>query len=860
MFRFLLSISLLLTTSLVSMAGEPQSRLTDPEHWEFLGPLKIEVGQLRDALATDIEVLLASRAPLNPEKLAAVLAERLAAGYRNSGFPEVEVTHEIISERQRIALMVKEGPHYRNGDVRVDGAKTLPAEELIEGLTEGTGPKDAFRRWTLPREQGGVPEWVKANGEKVAQEAAVWKKGNATTFGAHLEQNVATTAKLILQRCGYIDPVVATHLEPQSDGLTTLVVEIQDEGPREVVGDIEIHGNQINSVGEILKYLDIKAGQSLDTDSSARWQWKLQESARFYESKVEITPPPFGTGPSRLDVHLIEIPDLPKLSEPETPIQQASIRAARWMTAPKTEDWQLTAVLKLTADTSRFLPYAWDGADTVRLQWTLSAVESAMILEVDVHDANLQSVWAMNVHLGGGQLQLLNLTRRAKITFHAIDAKMVVTANWSVRKPDEQGRSSIVNFGCGINHRADNQPGPPELKTVIAPAAILVETRRPEFKTTLDAGLLRLVAENSLIEFDAETGRLRQFDCAIADVASRLRLRAETGLYRQRLQEQSKAYAACTEVANERGWFTTTCNFLLDEVTELGIPSAEQQKSLGVCRRLLDAGVFRVLDEHLARQDAEVTIRAGGFEIPPPNPVGPPHPLAWLKPFLHVALSGYTKVFPRETGAWVAGREAALALVGGRQGAVQPTRLIEVLDEADAGPISFLLAAEMFHFVSPYHRYVLSNAAMDRLDSTALRSDLRVLTDERSIAGKVVLAAATALRDAPPDDLAVIAGWMTKRQFDDVLRPAFRELSRRKDEPLSQVLPDVLEQIYPALIRPVLVAELQRLEMPIRAANAQGNVKPVDLPVAPFEERRPVPTGQQPPEDISKRQFLPNRD
>lgn len=860
MSRTLLIVSLVLTASSLATADDTRSPWTDPEQWEFLGPLKIEVGQLRGALATDIEVLLASRTPLDPEKLAAVLAERLAAGYRQSGFPDAEVTHEIIPDRQRIALTVKEGPHYRNGEVRVDGAKTLPVDELVDGLTNGTGPKDAFRRWTLPREQGGVTEWVKANGEKVDKEAAVWKKGTATAFGSHLESTVATTAKLILQRCGYIEPVVAARLEPQPDGRTTLVIEIQDEGPREILGEIAVHGNQINTAEEILSYLDIKAGQSLDTDSAARWQWKLQESARFYEAKVEIIPPLFGTGPSRLEIHLVEIPDLPTLSEPETPIQKASIQAAKWMTAPKKEDWQLSVVLKLTADEGRFLPHGWQGADTVRFQWTLSAVESGMILELDIRDVNSQSVWAMNAHFGGGQLQLLNLTRRAKMSFPAIDSKMVVTASWNVRKPDEEGRSSQINFGCGINNRGQKQSGPPEVKTVIAPAAILVETRRKEFKTTLEQGLLRLVAENSLIEFDAETGRLRQFDCAIADVASRLRLRAEAGLYQQRLQEQSAAYAACVEAANERGWLTATGNFLLDEVTELGMPSASQQESLGVCRRLLDAGVFRVVDEYLAHKEAEVAIPEMSFEIPPPDPTGPPHPLAWLKPFLHVALTGYTKVFPRETAAWVAGREAALSLVGGRKNAVQPTRLIEVLDEADAGPISFLLAAEMFHFVSPYHRYVLSSAAMDRLDSPALRSDLRVLTDERSIAGKLVLGAATALRDAPPDDLAVITGWLTKSQFDDVIQPAFRELSRRKDEPLSQVLPDVLEQIYPALIRPLLVGELQRLEAPVRAANAQGDLKPVALPVAPFEERVSKPKGFEPPEDISQRQFLPNRD
>lgn len=861
--RALLGLALLLLTAAANVfAADSRPQWANPDRWEFLGTLTFDVPKLRDALAADINVLLASREPIDSERLAEVLGERLAAGYRHSGFPEVTVRQEVISERQRIALHVVEGPSFRNGEIRVDGAKTVPVAELITGLTEGTGPQDAFLRWAQPPEQGGVREWYKPNGEKVEKEAAVWKRNKPTAFASGREAAIVAKAKLILQRCGYLDSLVSTTLEPQADGLTTLVVTIDDEGPRSILGDIAIHGNKINTDEQILSYLGVQPGQALDIESGPRWQWQLQESARFYESKVEVTPPPFGTGPARLDVHVVEIPGVPSLAESLTPLQQAAVRAAAWMTAVKKEDWQLSATAKIPAEFQHYLVPAWRGADALSVRLTLSTADGAAILEVDFHDRDGNSLWTAHAHFNRDQLQLVNLTRQAKLSFNIAETKLILTANWTVRKPDQEGRASAMFFGFGFNNNGKNGPRVPEIRTTVSPAAVLVEALKPEYQAGLEDGVLKLVRPGSTMEFDADSGRLREF--SLNDDGKLLfSLKAETGFYRRRLGEVSTAYAACAETMQDHARLSQACRFILDEVEALELASvADHPEAVAIAHRLLDAGVLRGIDQELRPEkfvDEDDAALRWSFEIPPEIPTGPPHPLAWLKPMLHVGFRGYSLIFPRETGAWVAGREAALSLLAGKKGAVPPARVVEVLDHADAGPISYLLAAELFQFVSPYHRYVLSSAAVERLDSPAVRSDLQVLANDRSLAGTVVLALVTALRDAPPEDLAVIASWVTKSQFDDVLQPAFRELARRKDEPLAQVLPEVLEQVYPALIRPLLVAELQRMEAPVRAAAAKPDIKPLALPETPFDGT-PKKKASEPPPDITKQQFLPKRD
>lgn len=863
MSRALFGLLLVFATRAAFSADEPRPQWANPDRWEFLGSLTFDVPRLRDALATDIDVLLASRAPLDPERLAEILADRLAAGYRHSGFPKAKVTSEVIVERQRIAMTVNEGPSYRNGELRIVGAKTIPVAELKTGLTEGTGPQDAFLHWTQPPAQGGVREWVKANGEKTEKESAIWKRDRFTSFGSGLERSIVTKAKLILQRCGYMEPALSATLEPQGDGFTTLIVTIDDEGPRAVLGDIEVHGNKLNTSEQILAFLSIQPGQELNIESAPVWQWMLQESARFYEAKVEITPHPFGTGPSRLDIHVVEIPELPSLNEPLTPLQEAAVRAARWMTAPKKEDWQLTAKAVIPPEFRPYLLPAWQDATSVHLQLTLSATDGAAIFELDFRDAKQSALWAAHAHFNRNQLQILNLTRKAKLTFNVADTKLILNANWMVRKPDAEGRASAMFFGFGFNSNGRKGSRVPEINTIVSPAAVLVEALKPEIQSTLEEGLLRLTRPGTCMEFDADTGRLHHFLATDGDHLS-LSLSGQSGLYRSRMQELSSTHAVCAEVMQDNARLTQTCRFLLDELAELEVPFvARHPESIALAQRLLDAGVLRGIDFEL-RPDIETnedsTKSRPSFEIPPELPTGPTHPLAWLKPLLHVAFQGYSRVFPRETGSWVAGREAALALLAEKRGAMPPGRVVEVLDHAGAGPISFLLAAELFQFVSPYHRYVLSSATYDRLDSPAVRSDLRVLANDRSLAGKVVLAVVTALRDASAEDLSVVASWVTRAQHDDVLQPALRELVRRKDEPLSRVLPDVLEQVYPVLIRPALVAELQRLEAPVQAANAKPDVKPLALPNAPFQNKAPNLKVPQPPSDLSKQQFLPKRD
>ncbi len=858
MLRVLLCLSIAFTTCVSTSAQESRPQWANPERWEFLGSLTFDVPRLRDALAVDIDVLLASRLSRDPDELAGVLAGRLAEGYRHGGFPDVSITSEIVPERERLVFTVKEGPRYQNGPVRIEGATTIPVQELSDGLTKGTGPEEAFLRWSQPPEQGGAKEWYKLNGEKVNPDKPVWKPGKPTPFHAQAERGIVDVVKRILSRCGYTKPAFTMRLEPHNGGETTLVVSIADEGPRSVLGEIAVHGNTVNTAEQILTYLKVEAGQTLDIDSASRWQWRLQESARFYEAKVEITPPPLGAGPSRLDIHVVEMPKLPSLVEPLTPLQETAVRAARWMTAPKKEDWQLTLKASIPAEYRPYLFPAWRDAESILIRFTVSAADGAALLEAEFIDADQSPLWAAHAHFNRDQLQLLNLTRKAKLSFPVSDTKLILNANWLVRKPDAEGRASAMFFGFGFNNNGHHGSRAPEINTVVSPAAVLVEALKPEIQSTLEDGLLRLTRPGTCMEFDAETGRLQQLVVTDGDHLD-VSISAESGLYRKRIQEQSAAYAGCREALNDAAWMTSTCNFLLDEATALGMPTAETQKHLAVLRRLLDAGVFRVIDEHLRHQDDPMARDVSDFEIPPPIPHGPPHPLAWLKPFLHVALNGYTAVFPRDTGAWIAGREAALALLGGKQGAISPNRVVDALDEADAGPISFLLAAEMFHYVSPYHRYVLSNEAAERLDGPAVRSDLRVLTDERSLAGKVVVALAEAVREASPEDLALLTSWVTKSRFDDVLQPAFREMSRRKDEPLSQVLPEVLEQLYPVLISPALVAELQRLEAPVRAAAANPDIKPLALPETPFDAP-PKKKGAEPPSDLTKQQFLPKRD
>lgn len=95
---------------------------------------------LRRALATDMEVVLASHPAANLADFLRVISDQLVSGYHNCGFPETKVEAEFDAKPEggRIVVRIHEGPRYRMGKIQIESAgdTALNSDKLIEKLLE----------------------------------------------------------------------------------------------------------------------------------------------------------------------------------------------------------------------------------------------------------------------------------------------------------------------------------------------------------------------------------------------------------------------------------------------------------------------------------------------------------------------------------------------------------------------------------------------------------------------------------------------------------------------------------------------------------------------------------------------------
>lgn len=126
----------------------------------------------------------------------------------------------------------------------------------------------------------------------------------------------------------------------------------------------------------------------------------------------------------------------------------------------------------------------------------------------------------------------------------------------------------------------------------------------------------------------------------------------------------------------------------------------------------------------------------------------------------------------------------------------------------------YLLAAELYGFVSPGHAVRLADQGLKHLTPLGFRRDITALLHEKGMLAPFV----EPLMALEESDIRDLADLMTLSPEDRVtLMAASKELARRRNEPPRQVLADVAVSLWP-VIAPRVTSQLQRLANPPIAA------------------------------------------
>ena len=281
------------------------------------------------ALLWDFDVLVAAHPAAPLCDYLGVLRRKATVGYRNAGFPNVDVSVLPEFASRRVVVRVVEGPRYLAGNVRVRGQRTLPLPKLVARLTRPYPPKEAVtQRSAAAGAAASAACWLDRDGKRLELADPVWEIGKPAHFPTQpldgeryeapfgktpLHRNVADA----LADLGHCFARFNIDVEPDAKTKTAcLTIDILDEGPRAVLGKVEVTGNKVNSRDDIVKYLGLRPGEPWNRTKSLDVGYRLWRSARFAKAEVNPVAPAAGQKGVTLRIAVVESERAPPLRKP----------------------------------------------------------------------------------------------------------------------------------------------------------------------------------------------------------------------------------------------------------------------------------------------------------------------------------------------------------------------------------------------------------------------------------------------------------------------------------------------------------------------------------------------------------------
>jgi len=236
---------------------------------EFEGNEALSDRELRESIPPESSLELYALLFENPSRL----AETVERFYASRGYLDAGVSAPVEEGGQdggpfRVAIPVEEGEPFEVVTIDLEGAESLPASRLSGDLRMSLGEPFLYSDYERDR----------------------------------------ATISSIYRREGFIDVRVRGDLE-RADGGLNVVFRIE-EGPRSLVGDIRIAGNQATRASLIRRQLTFEKGDPLRLSDLTDTQRRLYQLGIFRSADVRVEPAEPGRDERNVVVEVTEVPDL----------------------------------------------------------------------------------------------------------------------------------------------------------------------------------------------------------------------------------------------------------------------------------------------------------------------------------------------------------------------------------------------------------------------------------------------------------------------------------------------------------------------------------------------------------------------
>ncbi len=801
---FILLILFASAVSSARAAAPVVGELGRTERIEFVGQRQFALEILQRALDDDLDFLLAAdpSAPLN--EYLETINKRLLAGYQRAGFADAKIEAGADLERRRVVVSISEVRRYLAGPIRLVGHASIPPAAVARWLTS-SHPAPAAEQRT---------GWELADGVRISDafgEEPIWEPGKPAHFNAWAQNHLAKQVRLAFAEHGYFFPQLAVKIAPiAGNGTAELVIEVVDEGPSGVVGEIEILSTAKNPRDAILKLVELSPGMPLTHARLAQIKKRLYDSARFVRFDVRPLPPDDPNGALKLRFELVESEFSPLLSQPFSVEEKTLLKFRQWL-LDEVIAGEEDLVFSLRNPTGRLrllqgVVSAQGGAlrfDVLDPQLSLGGRVLHSVQEWTGLSANSKtsddSRCLLAMEAGPDLVGVYSPLRQRKYALPP--HRKQVTAKLKLEPSLDSNRSVDANLGAAARDQADSEsPQPFALNVELAPAAFVALAHNKHLSYTVEERVLRIKSGALLVEIDTASGRLLKATISAGLNAELGSLAARPGALDSEIAEirnLGKGGANDFDAArpiNSLAAFTS-CELLFFQRGLAGIAAPSDTRGLAVWQELLTRYFLPPLDEWLPESDDE----QDEFFLPnePALAGGSPQNQTVLE------TAGFSlwlcrELFPADSWPCALSRAA----VHHYHGDVKRRRreLSRIAASEQAGPVGLLIASYLARDPELALSQRLAARGLERLSAADFRRDYQLLLSSRAPWIKSALAGLGRLRELPPEE-AEAAVNVLSGQLRYFVRDVIQAGRKNPEASIDVVLADVLDKYWDARLQ-----------------------------------------------------------
>ncbi len=760
--------------------------LADPANLIFKGDCPFPDSDLRFVMVTDLQTQLAADPTATLQNYFDTLDRRLRAGFRHAGYFRPGVNIEPDPNSKKILVSLDLGTRYRCGDIKIEGAKTVPVDRLIKRLTQM--PAQPFFNSKIDHNFVSVDM---NQGPRQSIQPA-WTSGDPAPFEDFSAATLSESVSIVMAGLGYFIPDLEVAVTPAGKN-ATLNVRIVDEGPKATIDHIDVRGLKRNQPKDVIDYLKAKPVDAMDLDRLLEMQQRLWDCGRFKKHLISIMRRSENPSNVLLLLDLQEVDHLPLINEPLTPIEQVVLRCRQWLLT--IGDRKEDLALEFREDQS-IVTIAFGGQRGIACRARF-VDDSLKILGEDNDIALIMTDNFAGVYLPAANLKFTGSTAAAFITaFVSFGPKI-----------EKDGKADF-SFALGgfVTTTDQNSPSPvvslPFMTMRLGPAAFLDQVHNDDFSYDLRDGILTVIGPELKARIDAPTGRPLSLE-STRPGQYQARLFTEVGAV-DREKQEFEAAVTTPNIHNSTEVYGSFLSFVAQAVCHASLlpdTTPDQRSRLStVVSRILTRDALKPLDD-ISPSANDV------FSMP--EPMASNSSLGdWFYASGQMMLPLADELFARQSWAWTLLRQTGFALTGHSENLEAELGRLSV--SPDTGPLANLTTAELLSYSSPPLSKYFANRGLKALSATAFDKDIQSMLAPNTGAAQIIAIITKNIQNLSDADIDTLKTSLPPAASKPLL-VAIQELQAHKDSPVEASLPSAFAKAWNAGLSVPIEAELHRL-------------------------------------------------